>query len=134
MSEPVELSFRQRLAAAFASELGDRVYDLVQPPDAAKPLALYRRVGADESGDSQNLRARIQVTVKDDSYTDAKRLQKRIEGYMRTIRGEWLAGAGEECPVWVYQVKPVTMPDVYQPSTRMRLAVSDFIIHYADTA
>ena len=41
MSEPVELEFRQRVAAAFAADLAGRVYDLAIPPDAKR---LQRRI------------------------------------------------------------------------------------------
>ena len=102
MSEPVELEFRQRVAAAFAADLAGRVYDLAIPPGAVTPLATYRR------------------------------LPGRIKRYMGNLRGTWLAEGGGECPVWVYAIRPVTMGDVFQGATRRRIAVSEFEILYSD--
>lgn len=131
MSEPVELEFRQRVAAAFAADLAGRVYDLAIPPDAVTPLATYRRLPVLASMRGAKL-ARIQLMVIDDSYADAKRLQGRIERYMGNLRGTWLAEGGGECPVWVYAIRPVTMGDVFQGATRRRIAVSEFEILYSD--
>lgn len=131
MSDPVELGFRQRLAAEFATELGTRIYENAAPPDTALPYATYRRVAP---GDEQHRvkTARIQVIVVDDNYADAKRLQSRIEKALRGLRSRWISDAGAECPAWVYRIRAFTMPDVYQASTRRRLAISDFEILYAD--
>lgn len=131
MSDPVELGFRQRLAAEFATELGTRIYENAAPPDTALPYATYRRVSpGDEEYHVKT--ARIQVVVVDDNYADAKRLQGRIEKAMRGLRARWISDAGSDCPAWVYRIRPFTMPDVYQASTRRRLAISDFEILYAD--
>ncbi len=131
MSDPVELGFRQRLAGAFSTELGTRIFENAAPPDTTLPYATYRRVAP---GDEEyNVKtARVQVVLVDDSYADAKRLQGRIEKAMRGLRGRWLSEPGSDCPVWVYRIRTFTMPDVYQASTRRRLAISDFEIKYAD--
>ena len=131
MSDPVELGFRQRLAGAFSTELGTRIFENAAPPDTTLPYATYRRVLPGESEYGQKT-ARIQVIVVDDSYADAKRLQSRIERYMGNLRGTWLAEGGGECPVWVYAIRPVTMGDVFQGATRRRIAVSEFEILYSD--
>jgi len=131
MSDPVELGFRQRLAGAFSGELSTRIFENAAPPDTALPYATYRRVSPGES-DRRTKTARIQVIVVDDSYADAKRLQGRIEQYMAGLRRVWISEPGDDCPAWVYRIKPFTMPDVYQASTRRRLAISDFEILYAD--
>lgn len=127
MSEPIELAFREHLAAAFAGDFAGRVYDLVHPPDAALPLVTYRRTGS--GGDRIDGEATMQITVKAELYTDAKRLQERIEAYMGNLRRTWL-GSADNC-VWVHLVTTRRAPDVYQPSTRLRLAVTDFVIKYA---
>lgn len=121
MSEPVELAFREQLAARFSVELGGRVYDLVSPPEAALPLATYQRVGGDGT------RARIQVVLRAESYRDVKRLQKTIEDYFRKFRGE----LGQETCVWAYQVRATTLADRFMGPTRHRLAVSEFEILHA---
>jgi hypothetical protein len=125
------LGFRQRLAGEFSAELGTRIYENAAPPDTALPYATYRRVSpGDETYGVKT--ARIQVIVVDDSYADAKRLQGRIEKAMRGLRARWISDAGADCPAWVYRIKTSTMPDVYQSTTRRRLAISDFEILYAD--
>ena len=131
MSDPVELGFRQRLAGAFSTELGTRIFENAAPPDTTLPYATYRRVAPGESEYGQKT-ARIQVIVVDDSYADAKRLQAEIERYLANLRRVWISEPGDDCPAWVYRIKPFTMPDVYQASTRRRLAISDFEIKYAD--
>jgi hypothetical protein len=129
MSDPVELGFRQRVAAAFAAELDGRVFQLVIPPDTTTPLAVYRRVGQGET-DNRLKTARLQLAIYDDSYTDAKRLQARVEEYLAGLRRVWLSGDGEACPVWVHLIKAFTMPDGYQAATRRRVAVSEYEIKY----
>lgn len=131
MSEPVELGFRKRVAAAFATDLGSKVYELVVPPDVKPPFAVYRRVSP---GDTQYRvkTARLQLSIYDDTYTDVKRLQRDIEQYMAGLRRVWLSGDGDECPVWVHLIKAFTMPDGYQVATKRRVAVSEFEIKYAE--
>ena len=131
MSDPVELGFRQRLAGEFAAELGTRIYENAAPPDTALPYATYRRVSPGDSQYGTNT-ARLQVVLVDDSYADIKRLQREIERSLGNLRHVWISNAGDDCPVWVYRIKSFTMPDVYQASTRRRLAISDFEILYAD--
>ena len=131
MSDPVELGFRQRLAAAFDTELDGRVYENVAPPDATIPMATYRRVSTGEAVKHVKT-ARLQIIVYDDSYTDVKRLQKQIEAHLGDLRGTWLSETGVDCPVWVYRIKPYTMADGYQPATKRRAAISEFEIKYAD--
>lgn len=131
MSDPVELGFRQRLAGAFSADLGARIYENAAPPDTALPYATYRRVSPGDTAYGKST-ARIQVVLVDDTYADVKRLQGAIERYMGNLRSVWISDAADECPAWVYRVKVFTMPDVYQASTRRRLAVSDFEIMYAD--
>ena len=129
MSDPVELALREELAAVFSAELGGRVYDLVHPPEDERPVATYRRVGSGGGADMGYSEARVQISLKDDTYTEVKRLQRRIEDYMGSIVNRPL-GANERC-VWVFRITPVTMPDGYQAATRSRLAVTDLIIKYA---
>jgi hypothetical protein len=131
VSEPVELGFRQRLTAMFGGELGGRVFENAAPPDTPLPYATYRRVspGADEYG---LRRARLQVVLVGEEYAAVKRLQGAVEAALGGVRREWMSGAGIDCPVWVYRIRAVTMPDVYQSSTRRRLAISDFDILYGD--
>ncbi len=126
MSEPVELAFREQLAARFAAELGGRVYDLVNPPDAVLPLATYRRVGSDRVTTAG--RARIQVTIKGEQYAAVKRLQKAVEDYFGGFRGNWL---GSETCVWVHHIRTATLADTHQGATRARVASSEFEIMYA---
>lgn len=131
MSEPIELGFRKRVAAAFANELSGRVFETVVPPDATLPFATYRRVAPGET-QYRVKTARLQMIIHDDAYTDAKRLQHAIEQYLAGLRRVWLSGDGDECPVWVHLIKAITMPDGYQASTRRRLAISEFEIKYAE--
>lgn len=126
MSEPVELAFREQLAARFADELGGRVYDLVSPPEAALPLATYQRVGGDR--DRQSPRARIQVSLRGEKYADVKRLQRAVEAYFGGFRRDWL---GSETCVWAHGVRVTTLPDRFMGATRHRVAVSEFDILYA---
>lgn len=130
MSDPIELGFRQRVAAEFAADLAGRVYELVLPPDTTLPAATYRRVAPGEETPRWRT-ARLQLMLYDVEYTDVKRLQARIEERLKTIRGTWLSAAGDDCPVWVYLIKPYTMPDAYQTATRRRVAISEFEIKYA---
>lgn len=125
MSEPVELAFREQLAARFAGELGGRVYDLVSPPEAALPLATYQRVGSDARGTPG--RARIQVTFRAETYKDVKRLQRAVEDYFRELGRGWL---GSETCVWTHHIRPATMADRFMGATRHRVAVSEFEILY----
>ncbi len=132
MSEPVELGFRQRLAAAFATELEGRVYELVAPPEAKLPLATYRRMSTVDDGGGMKA-ARITLTLVDDEYAAVKRLQEQIERYLAGLRATWLSsGSAGDCPVWVFMIKPSTQADGYQGATRRRVAVSDIEIRYAD--
>lgn len=126
MSEPVELAFREQLAARFAAELGGRVYDLVSPPEATLPLAVYQRVGS--GGDLAAPRARIQVTLRAERYTDVKRLQEEVERYFREFRRDWM---GSETCVWAHAVRVTTLADRFLGATRHRVAVSEFDILYA---
>lgn len=126
MSEPVELAFREQLAARFADELGGRVFDLASPPEARLPLVTYQRVGA--GGDRTAPRARIQVSFRDEKYAEVKRLQGKVEAYFREVRATWLGG--ETC-VWVHGVTATTLPDRFLGATRHRVAVSEFEILYA---
>jgi hypothetical protein len=143
MSGVVELAFRQELYKQFLPELGERIYDNAHPAGAALPLAMYRRIGAGARpvvyGGTENwLQARIQLTLKGESYTEVKRLQKRIERFFAAFRGrmgragdeDWHAGAC--CPVTVHFVEVVTMPDFREPTGRERLAISDYIIRYEE--
>lgn len=131
MSDPVELGFRQRVAAAFATELDGRVYELASPPDAATPYAVYRRIGeGSTSGRLKN--ARLQLSIFDPSYSDAKRLQGEVEEYLANLRRDWLSGDGDACPVWIHLIKAHTMADGLQGATRRRVAVSEFEIMYAN--
>lgn len=127
MSEPVELAFREQMAARFAAELGGRVYDLVSPPEAALPLATYQRVGS--GGDPADRRARIQVMLRAERYADVKRLQRQVETYFSGFRRGWL-GANDAC-VWVHAVRVTTLADRFLGATRHRVAVSEFDILYA---
>lgn len=143
MGGPVELAFRQELQGRFLPELGDRVYDNAHPAEAGLPLAMYRRIGPGYRplvyGGTENwLQARIQLTLKSESYTVVKRLQQRIEQFFAAFRGrmgcagdaDWHADAC--CPVTVHYVEVVTMPDFREPTSRARLAISDFIVRYQD--
>lgn len=143
MSGVVELAFRQELEKRFYPELGERIYDNAHPPDAALPLAMYRRISAAGRpvvyGGTENwLQARIQLTLKSESYTVVKRLQQRIEQFFAAFSGrmgragdaDWHADAC--CPVTVHYVEVVTMPDFREPTSRARLAISDFIVRYQD--
>ncbi len=127
MSEPVELAFREQLAARFAAELGGRVYDRVSPPEATLPLVTYQRVGS--GGDSADPRAQIQVTLRAERYADAKRLQQQIESYFGGFRRGWM-GKSDAC-VWVHHVRATTLADRFLGATRHREAVSEFDILYA---
>lgn len=128
MSEPVELGFRQRLAATFGEELDGRVYEQVAPPDAKVPYVVYRRTGSPAGG--RTAEALIQVTLFDESYAAVKRLQGRIESALGGLRGAWLSGSGDECPVWVYLIRPQTLADGFQAATRRRVAATEFTIKY----
>ena len=126
MSEPVELAFREQLAARFAEELEGRVFDLVSPPEAKLPLATYQRTGS--GGNRSSARARIQVTLRDEKYAEVKRLQKAVEVYLGGFRRGWM---GSETCVWVHDVRVTTLPDRFLGATRHRVAVSEFDILYA---
>lgn len=143
MSGVVELAFRQEVAARFRPELGGRVFDNAHPAEAALPLAMYRRIGAGTRpvvyGGTENwLQARIQLTLKGESYSELKRLQARIERFFAAFRGlmgraggeDWHAGAC--CPVAVHYVEVVPLPDMKEPNSRARLVSSDFIIRYSE--
>lgn len=132
MSEPIELGFRQRLAASFADELNGRVFEMVYPPDTAGPMAIYRRVPGGGGASPRNRQARIQVTFRDSTYSAVKRLQKEAETLFGSMRGQWLAVEGVDCPVWVYGVDVATGADGYQASTRMRAATTEFLFRYAE--
>lgn len=130
-SEPVELGFRQRLAATFAAELDGRIYENAAPPDAKTPYAVYRRVAPGVRHTRNRLTARITLGLYGESYADVKRLQAAVEKGMGDFRRGWLSAVeAVECPVWVYFIKPYTMPDLYQATTKRRIAVSDFEITY----
>lgn len=132
MSEPVELGFRQRLTALFAAELEGRVFENAAPPDTQVPFALYRRVAPAVRRGGRIETARITLGLYGENYADVKRLQGRVQAAIGAIRREWLSGVDEdECPVWVYFIRPYTMPDLYQTPTRRRVAVSEFEITYA---
>lgn len=138
MSGVVELAFRQELAARFRPELGGRVYDNAHPAEAGLPLAMYRRIGAGTRpvvyGGAENwLQARIQLTLKGESYSEVKRLQQRIERFFASFCG-LMGRAGDEecCPVEVHFVEVITLPDMREPSSRARLAISDYIIRYGE--
>lgn len=138
MSGVVELAFRQELEKRFYPELGERIYDNAHPPDAALPLAMYRRISAASRpviyGGTENwLQARIQLTLKSENYTVVKRLQQRIEQFFAAFSGRMgrTCDAGC-CPVTVHYVEVVTMPDFREPTSRARLAISDFIVRYQD--
>lgn len=134
MSEPVELAFRSELATAFAADLGERVFDLVNPPETTTPLATYRRVGG-IGGSDFHRQARIQMSLRHPSYTAVKRLQKRIEAHFVGLVRVWMGIVDpDECRVWVHSVDAVTMPDAFQASTRLRYATSEFVVRYADVA
>ena len=128
MSEPIELGFRQRVAAAFAEELEGRVFEMVAPPDTKTPYAVYRRTASPTGGRAAE--AVIQLTLFDESYAAVKRLQGRIEEYLRGLRSTWLSGNGDDCPVWVYLIRPQTMNDGYQAATRRRAAITEYTIKY----
>ncbi len=139
MSGVVELAFRQELVRRFYPELGERIYDSAHPADVALPLAMYRRIGAGVRpvvyGGTENwLQARIQLTLKGESYTEIKRLQKRIERFFAAFRGRMMGrGGGEDCcPVTVHFVEVLTMPDFREPTSRARLAISDYIVRYEE--
>lgn len=136
MSEIVELAFRQELVGAFSPELGERVYDNAHPPEAVRPLAMYRRIGAGTRravfGGVDNWReARIQLTLKGESYSELKRLQDRIERHFETFSGRLGRAIEGCCPVTAHSVQVVTMPDFREPNSRERLAISDFIVRYS---
>ena len=132
MSWPVALAFRHELATAFAAELGERVFDLVNPPEQRTPLATYRCL-RNERQTPVYRRAQIQVTLRDPAYSTVKELQKRIEqhfaGKVRTWMGKVDAA---ECRVWVYSIDAASLQDAHQPSTRLRVVKSEFVVRYAD--
>jgi hypothetical protein len=138
MSGIVELAFRQEVVARFRSELGGRVFDNAHPAEAELPLAMYRRISAPPRplvyGGTENwLQARIQLTLKGESYSELKRLQQRIERFFSSFRGLMGRAGGEECcPVEVHFVEVVPLPDMRETSSRARLAISDYIIRYSE--
>ena len=138
MGGPVELAFRQELQGRFSPGLGDRVYDNAHPAEAGLPLAMYRRIGPGYRplvyGGTENwLQARIQLTLKGESYSELKRLQRRIEQFFAAFRGRMGRGGGDGCcPVTVHFVEVITMPDFREPTSRARLAISDFIVRYEE--
>jgi hypothetical protein len=148
MSGIVELAFRQELVKQFFPELGERIYDNAHPSGAGLPLAMYRRIGAGErpvvyGGTEDWLQARIQLTLMSESYSEVKRLQQRIERFFAAFRGRMgraaVGGAAavggvdaECCPVEVRYVQVITMPDFREPSSRARLAISDYIFRYQE--
>lgn len=139
MSGVVELAFRQELQKRFYPDLGERIYDNVHPADAPLPLAMYRRIGAGYRplvyGATENwLQARIQLQLKGQSYSELKRLQKRIEWFFASFRDRMMGYVGDEecCPVSVHFVEVITMPDFREPTSRARLAISDYIIRYQE--
>lgn len=132
MSAPVTLAMRQELAAAFAAELGGRVYDLSSPPEAVLPLATYRLLDSDEAVASHRA-ARIQVTLRHEEYAPLKRLQQRVMAHFGGLTREWMGAAGEaECPVWVHSVDARAGGDGFQQGTRHRFAVVELTVRYAD--
>ena len=138
MSGVVELAFRQEVAERFRPELGGRVFDNAHPAEAALPLAMYRRIGAATRpvayGETVNwLQARIQWTLKGESYSEVKRLQARMERFFASFSGLMGRAGGEECcPVRVHYVEVITLPDMREPNSRARLALSDYIIRYSE--
>lgn len=137
MTQPIELAFRQRVAAAFSEALGNRIYGVVSPPDAEKPVATYRRLtgGGPAPAAGGGKTANIGLTLRDEDYTSLKQLQRDIEEYLESLRGVWLADEdGVTCPIWVYQIKAETGQDAYQASTRDRVVSTVFNIHYTNSA
>jgi len=138
MSGVVELAFRQEVVARFRPELGGRVFDNAHPAETALPLAMYRRIGAGTRpvvyGGTENwLQARIQLTLKGESYGELKRLQQRIERFFAAFRGLMGRAGGDGCcPVAVHYVEVVPLPDMREPNSRARLVSSDFIIRYSE--
>lgn len=131
MSAPVELAFREQLAAQFAADLAGRVYDLVSPPDVALPLATYRCLDGDATATPR--RARILVALRDTSYSAVKRLQQQVEAYFAGLVRTWMGTADPvKCRVWVYSIDVATRQDGFQAATRQRVAMSEFVIRYAD--
>lgn len=134
VAQPVELAFRYQLNLAFG-EFGGRIHELVYPPDSRTyPLAVYRRLDGDQLNTIWSS-ARIQLVIKHETYTAAKELQKRIEAFFRTIRRSWMGDPSiDNCPIWVWHVDAMTKQDLRDPRTEARMAVSDFIVRYAEAA
>lgn len=130
----IELAFRQEVNRRFQEPLQGRISDSVFPPQITLPAAVYARIGITSRArtygqGADRLRARIQLTLRDTEYTAVKRLQRRVEDAFAPFCG-WMGMEGDCCPVWVESVEVVTMPDVVEPKTRHRLAISDYIFTY----
>lgn len=134
----LEFSLVHELVTAFAADIGDRVHDVVLPPNAVLPAVVWQRVSSppealmSRDGYGNRVRARIQLMVWSETTAEARLLANRIKAHLKQFVHRHMGAGGASCATFVLNAQPVGDRDLPEPSSDARRVLLEFIFEYIE--